>query len=104
MLAEVTLQPTPYKIIPSYGAEEIIQNIRCLLLTAKGTCFMYRDFGINTELIDKPLPVAKNRFLAEVVRQVAKYESRARVKGIRWITDEASDGVLKPVVTIELRE
>ena len=64
--------------------------------------FFFRDFGINAELIDKPLPVARNRFLAEVVRQVAKYESRARVKGIRWIADEASDGELKPIISVEL--
>lgn len=102
MLAQVTLQQTPWKICHLSGSEEIIQNVRCLLLTAKGSCFMYRDFGVNTELIDRPINVAKNRFLAEVVKQVAKYESRARVKGIRWIADEASDGVLAPVVTIEL--
>ncbi|MBR6711941.1 MAG: hypothetical protein IKI76_02990 [Selenomonadaceae bacterium] len=104
MTLEIGLSQTPWKLVPSSKAEEIAQCVKCLLLTAKGTCFFYRDFGVNTELIDKPLPVAKNRFLAEVVKQVAKYESRARVKGVRWITDEASDGVLAPVVTIELRE
>lgn len=104
MTLEVGLEPTTWKLVPSSKAEEIAQCVKCLLLTATGTVFGYRDFGISTELIDKPLPVAKNRFLREVVRQVAKYESRARVKGIRWITDEASDGVLAPVVTIELRE
>lgn len=102
MLAQVTLQQTPWTICPSSGFEEIIQNVRCILLTAKGSCFMYRDFGTDTELIDKPLNVAKNRFLAEVVKQVAKYESRARVKSIRW-TGDGPDGILKPTVILEVQ-
>ncbi|MBD3878209.1 MAG: hypothetical protein SR1Q5_00785 [Quinella sp. 1Q5] len=54
------------------------------------------------ELIDKPLNVAQQKFLSEVVRQVAKYESRARVKSIRWQGDGA-DGILKPVIILEVR-
>lgn len=104
MTLEIGLSQTTWKLVPTSTAEEIAQCVKCLLLTSAGTVFFYRDFGISTELIDKPLPVAKNRFLSEVVKQVAKYESRARVKSIRWIADEASDGVLKPVITIELRE
>ena len=101
MLAQVTLQQTPYKIIPSYGAEEIIQNIRCLLLTATGTVFFYRDFGISTELIDAPINVVRNRFLREVVRQVAKYEPRAKVRRIRW-EGEPADGILKPILEVSI--
>lgn len=104
MTLEIGLSQTPWKLVPSSKAEEIAQCVKCLLLTSAGTVFFYRDFGISTELIDKPLPVAKNRFLSEVVRQVQKYEPRCKVKSIRWIADEASDGVLAPVVTIELRE
>lgn len=103
MTLEVGLEPTTWKLVPSSKAEEIAQCVKCLLLTAKGTVFFYRDFGVNTELIDKPLPVAKNRFLAEVVRQVAKYEPRAKVKSIRWEQSNASDGELRPVLSIEIR-
>lgn len=102
MTYEVDLGGTDWKIVPSTKAEEIIQNVKCLLLTAKGTCFFYRDFGIEVELVDKPLPVAKNKFLAEVVVAIEKYEPRARVKRIKWVRSAAADGVLSPVISIEI--
>ena len=101
MLAEINLAETSWKLIPSSTAEEILQNVKCLLLTAKGTCWNYRDFGIDVELIDKPLPVAKNKFLSEVVRAVAKFEPRAKVKKIRW-TGDAAAGQLNPILEVEL--
>lgn len=103
MTLEVGTNQTTWKLIPQSKAEEIAQCVKCLLLTAKGTCFFYRDFGVNTELIDKPLNVAKNRFLSEVVRQVARYEPRCKVKSIRWEQSDAADGELRPVLTIEIR-
>ena len=103
MTVEVELgQTTSWKLIPPSTAEEIIQCVRCILATAKGTCWNYRDFGISTELIDKPLPVAKNKFLSEVVRAVGKYEKRARVKKISWVKSDVANGALKPVLTIEI--
>lgn len=102
MLREITLEPTTYNLCPSSGYEEIMQNIKCLLLTAKGTCFFYRDFGVSTELLDKPLNVAQQKFLAEVVRQVNRFEPRAKVRRIRWQGDGA-DGTLKPIILLEVQ-
>ena len=94
-------QTTSWKLIPPSTAEEIIQCVRCILATAKGTVFCYRDFGIDVELIDKPLPVAKNKFLSEVVRAINRYEPRAKVKKIRW-TGDAAAGQLNPILEVEL--
>ena len=102
MTLEIGLSQTAWKLVPSSAAEEIAQCVKCLLLTTKGSCFMYRDFGVNTELIDRPINVAKNRFLAEVVKQAAKYEPRAKVKSIRW-TGDGPDGILKPTVILEVQ-
>lgn len=102
MTVEVGLEPTTWKLVPTSTAEEIAQCVKCLLLTSAGTVFFYREFGISTELIDRPINVAKNRFLAEVVKQVAKYEPRAKVKSIRW-TGDGPDGILKPTVILEVQ-
>lgn len=102
MTLEIGLSQTVWKLVPSSKAEEIAQNIKCLLLTAKGTCFFYRDFGVSTELLDKPLNVAQQKFLAEVVRQVNRFEPRAKVRSIRWQGDGA-DGTLKPIILLEVQ-
>ena len=70
------------------------------MLTAKGTCFMYRDFGISTELIDKPVNIVQQKFLREVVQAIGKYEPRCRVRRIRWQGDV--DGFLKPILEVEI--
>ena len=103
MTYEVTLEPTPWKICPPSGTEEVIQNVKCLLLTAKGTVWNYREFGLNISLIDTPLPVAQQRFIGEVVRTVNRYEPRAKVRKVRWARSAASDGVLRPVITLEVQ-
>lgn len=102
MTIEVGMNQTMWNLIPSSTAEEIAQCVRCILLTAKGSCFMYRSFGVDNELLDKPLNVAQQKFLAEAVRQVQRYEPRAKVKSIRWQGDGA-DGILKPIILIEIR-
>ena len=90
-------------ICPSSGTEEVIQNVKCLLLTALGTVWNYREFGLDVSLIDTPLPVAQQRFIGEVVRTVNRYEPRAKVRKVRWARSAASDGVLRPVITLEVQ-
>ena len=40
------------KIIPESEIEEILQNIKTILSTYKGTVPLMRDFGIDPNLID----------------------------------------------------
>lgn len=102
MRYEVTAEAVSWTICPSSGAEEIIQNVKCLLMTAKGTVFFYREYGLDCELIDKPLPIAQQKFLREVVRMVKQFEPRCEVKRIRWAQSDAADGILKPIVEVDI--
>lgn len=104
MTYELDLQSTTWNLVPASTAEEVLQNVKCLLMTAKGTCFMYRDFGVDSSLVDTPLNVAQSRFTAEVARAIAKYEPRARLRQVTWKQSDAADGELKPRVLIEIRE
>ena len=102
MTYELDLEQTTWNLQPQSTAEEIIQCIRCLLATAKGTCFMYRSFGLDASMIDKPINVAKTKFIAEVARAIQTYEPRCRLKSISWQRSEALDGELKPRITIDI--
>lgn len=100
----LNLNATEIKIIPDSTVEEILQNVRTIVLTALGTVPMYREFGVDNNLIDQPLPVAQNKMAGKIAAAIMKYEPRARLKKIRWQQSDAADGQLKPLITIQIRE
>lgn len=103
MTLEIDTNQTAWKLVPASKEEEIVQSVKCLLLTARGTVWNYREFGLDISLIDTPLPVAQQRFIGEVVRTVNRYEPRAKVRKVRWARSAASDGILRPVITLEVQ-
>lgn len=84
---------------PQSEVEEILQNVRTILSTIKGSVPLDRDFGIDGSYVDAPMPVAKAKLASEIMSAVQKYEPRATITSIDF-TGEMS-GVLKP--RIELR-
>ena len=82
--------------------KSVLQNVAVILATPKGTVPMYRDFGVNTEFLDLPMPVAKVRMIAEIREAVEAWEPRARVVGVRFSEEAAAEGVLIPVVEVEI--
>jgi hypothetical protein len=89
------------------GVRQLAQEIRTVLATRKGSVPLDRDFGVSWELIDRPLPAAKQLIIAEVARQLEKYVPRIRFKSIAFpepTATETADGVLRCVVTVSVRE
>ena len=91
---------------PQSTAEEVIQNVRCILATRKGSVPFDRAFGVSWDMLDRPLPVAKAMMIAAVVEAIQEYEPRAEVRGVKFNaeTSVAMEGGLNPIVTIEIRE
>lgn len=88
---------------PESTVQEIIQNVRMIITTPKGTVPLDREFGIDATIIDRPLPVAQAQLARDVVNAVKKYESRARVTKVEFADGSgAINGVLKPIVRIEI--
>lgn len=56
---------------------EILRNVRTLLATPLGACPLYRDFGIDTAILDNPTPVAENLMAVEIMDAVERWEPRA---------------------------
>ena len=86
------------------GIREIAQNVRTILSTIRGTLFLDRTFGINGEIIDKPLPVAMAYYSSDIVQEVEKQEPRAQVVSVSFMPSDAADGELIPMVRIKIRE
>jgi phage baseplate assembly protein W len=91
-------------IAPASVADEIVQNVRMIITTPKGSVPLDRDFGLDFSVIDRPAPVAKALLDVEIVSQVARYEPRARVDQVIWNDDQAGamDGRLLPQVMIDV--
>mgnify|MGYP002625792406 FL=1 len=106
MKVDVSAGMSGINFSPQSTAEEVIQNVRCILATRKGSVPFDRAFGVSWDMLDRPLPVAKAMMIAVVVEAVQEYEPRAEVRGVRFDADatDAMEGRLSPVVTIEIRE
>ena len=99
---EITGTMAPVKI-GATGTAEIVQNVKTILSTIKGTVPLDREFGISGEYVDKPLPLARALYAAEVVGQVDKQEPRVKVSRVTF-KDDAMDGRLMPTVSIIIKD
>lgn len=93
-------------VIGATGAEEIIQNVRTILSTVRGTVPLDRDFGVSATMLDRPLPEAMAVLTSEYVREVERREPRVRVVSVDFKApvDSGADGALFPVVRVQIKE
>lgn len=91
------------KIVPSNEIEEIIQNLHVLLSTAIGSVPMYRDFGIDTDIVDRNINTAKSLVVNAIYDSIEKFEPRAEIVNITFKGD-AMEGKLVPVVEVKISE
>lgn len=99
----VSTQEGELTFAPESVVAEVIQNVRMIITTPKGTVPLDRDFGIDATVVDKPIPVAQALLARDIVNAVKKYEPRARIKKVDFSDGSgAINGVLKPIVRIEI--
>lgn len=79
----------------------VLQNIRILLSTFKGTVPIDRALGISSEMIDRPVSAARVLYMAEIREAIETYEPRATVRAISF---QQASGQLMPVVEVEINE
>lgn len=60
----------------------VLHNVALILATPKGTIPMYRDFGLDREFLDMPIPEAEVRMIAPIREAVQEWEPRATVKDV----------------------
>ena len=89
------------KLMPRNTVEEIIQNVRTIVTTIKGTVPLDREFGISADILDAPMN-QQSRLVAEVAEAIEKFEPRARLLRIEFTGNE--NGELNPTLTLEIKE
>jgi phage baseplate assembly protein W len=83
------------------GIPEVMQNVRTILTTRRGTVPLERDFGISFDFLDSPINITRAKAEQEIFLQLKKYEPRAILKQIMWKTDVISGQIL-PSVKVEV--
>lgn len=106
---EFWISPAPLTAInwvPSL-IEDIHQCIRIILGTIKGELILDRNFGIDSEIIDQPMPVARQLLKASVAEAVRKYEPRVIVKEVQIVdtgTTAAAQGTMGIRVLVRIKD
>lgn len=96
-----TIQGTgPIQFSPGNELEEIVQNVRTILSTPKGSVPLDREFGIDLSYLDSPTPVAEAKLTTEIIVAVKRYEPRVSVTAVSFTGD--LNGKLKPVVEVRI--
>lgn len=90
------------KIFPENELEEIYQNVKTILTTAKGSVPLYREFGVDNHILDIPMNVARAKITAAIVKAVNKFEPRVKVKKVTYTGSML--GKLIPSVEVSLVE
>lgn len=79
--------------------EEIVQNVRMVLSTVKGTVPMDRSFGISAGCLDSPQGLARVKAQGEIVESIKRCEPRAKIKSVEYRGDGVN-GELEIVVNL----
>lgn len=100
-----TIRPSdlsPIKLNESDVVKSVIQNIAVILLTPQGSVPLYREFGLNQDFLDRPIPVAQTMAISRIREAIENFEPRAEVLDISFEQSEATPGVLTPVVEVNI--
>ena len=101
MMIDVMAELGPVNFCPATELEEVLQNVRTIITTRKGSVPMDREFGIDGDIQDLPIGVAQAKLSAEIVEAVNRFEPRARVKQVIYDGNE-QDGLLRAKVRVAI--
>lgn len=87
---------------PKNELEEIIQNIRTILTTRKGSVPLDREFGIDVGIIDQPVTRARAVLTANIINAVERYEPRVSVTEVTFSGD-GMEGEIYPVIKVAIK-
>lgn len=101
MQYEVSVKaPEIIDITPKNDVNEILQNVRTILATTKGTIPLDREFGIDGSVIDMPTMQAQAYLTNEIFQAIRRYEPRVSIDNITFDGEITGKLIPKVVITI----
>lgn len=92
--------PEIIDIAPKNDVNEILQNVRTILATTKGTIPLDREFGIDGSVIDMPTMQAQAYLTNEIFQAIRRYEPRVSIDNITFDGEITGKLIPKVVITI----
>ena len=99
-----TRKPIALTLEPSSTEAEIVQNIYCILKTTLGSVPHLRDYGLDSDPLHRPIPIARTAYTSALVNAISLYEQRAHVQHVSFDTDPNDSSHLYPIVEVEILE
>ncbi|MCP4747308.1 MAG: hypothetical protein GY874_14380 [Desulfobacteraceae bacterium] len=90
-------------IIGATGLEQIVQNVKTILATVRGSVPLDRNFGVACTYVDDAVPAVKAKLAADIVQSINTYEPRVEVTNIDFSEADAN-GKMEPVVRIKIKD
>lgn len=90
-------------LFPKTLAEEIVQNIKMILVSPKYSVPLDRDFGTSHNQLDTPVNKAQPKLIMEIIDAIEEYEPRAEITKIDFKVDESRMGKLIPIVGVRIK-
>lgn len=82
--------------------DSVLQNVRMILSTWEGDVPLYRDFGINPELLHRPINAVESLLIGDITEKIEKYEPRATVMQVSFDATSAFPDHLGITVEVEV--
>lgn len=104
MTIEVSLTDNyEFQFSPPTLEIEVYQNIRNILSDMFFSVPFMREYGLNPEYLDDPIQKSQVLSKADIIKQIKRYEPRARVVSVNMEGD-LLEGKSIPRVRIELND
>ena len=94
MSISIIVTPSKYEFVEEYidfdpatEEDEIMQNVKTICKTPKGSVPLDRDFGVDADFLDTPTPSAMAQIQREIIGAIRKYEPRAKVEQVKFEND-----------------
>ena len=100
MITDIIIDNENIDFAPSTEYEEILQNVKTICTTIKGTVPLDREFGIDGGIVDIPANIAKAQISAKIIEAVRLYEPRANVVKVTFRESDSQE--VLPVVSIRI--
>nr|DAS78819.1 MAG TPA: Putative type VI secretion protein, baseplate, complex, STRUCTURAL PROTEIN.7A [Caudoviricetes sp.]DAX72277.1 MAG TPA: Putative type VI secretion protein, baseplate, complex, STRUCTURAL PROTEIN.7A [Caudoviricetes sp.] len=67
---------------PQNEIEDVVRNVHMILRVTKEEQPLMRDFSLDSDVVDKNIPVIKNKLIGLLMTNLKKYEPRALLKNL----------------------
>ena len=67
---------------PKNDIEDVVRNVHMILRVTKEEQPLMREFSLDSDIVDKNIPVIKNKLIGLLMTNLKKYEPRALRKNL----------------------